>query len=1561
MATTYTQAQLLAAAGKIDYRTLGGKYANMTPAQLISAAKSDPVLMSKVTSYVPGQSPAEIKAAADAKTAADAKAKAVADAGNAKIMADFAAKQAAQQAQAKADAETAAKAKAAAKAAADKAIADKAAAEKAAADKIVADKAAAAKAAADKIVADKAAATKAAADKAAAAKATADKIVADKAAATKATADKATQSKLNDAWAAKINAAKSLTEVTAMTQQARDAGAVVPDAVVSKAFSNQFSNPGKSVSGLPMPATPATPTAATPAPAPATPAPAPATPTAATPATPTAATPATPTAATPTAATPAPATPNAPTQADLDKQARNAAARDAAAFNQELAGVNTQAGLDDVLARAQAAGKQVDFDSVNFAKNNIQNNAQEQLNAPFYNQLKSATSQDEIDQIRQEAKAAGAVVDDIYFDGARDRLKQEAYLKIPDSVAPVAPVAPTTTSTSEPVAPTTTSTSEPVAPTTTATSGPVAPTPIAAGGEAYSQAQLDATIAQARAAGVTLSPAFIQQAQGKIDAAAKSAAQAQQLALDRQFRTQLINANQGGNITQAQLDKITSDAKAAGAVLDTNVVKLASDSIARSAEAAQQAQVRDQQQAEKQATTAAATATKQADLEALYKNYEANLPDPALYPKGTTIYETGGISYSLTPKNNATGEPGQWIRTDANSLNTNLTTGKTFGQTVFNEQLKAVNDTNDKVAADQRAAAVAEQKAQTAANAQEAALAQAKTVQEFESKLPDPSTLPNGATRYGPGGAARNEYYLTPANVATGEPGHWIKMDSNMNYTDMKTGENFGQTGYNKQITSIQAANETVYAEQRRQAYQDQIDSNGLSGFLHSDFGKLFLVAAVGSLLLPLLGTAAAGAGEIASTAASMAEAGASATEIASTLEATGVSAEVAATAAQGATGMASGAVDAAAILADSSITPELLTAANATADPIAALNAGAGWTASDAAYLESIGASDALIETATMNNAANFGVDATGTTPLTAEQTTQVLQDAGIDPTKVQPTSGTGTSALEAPTTPAPNGVDVTNMTQEQLDQTLYQNNPYLETGPGTDYAGPVEPGQTPRIALTNMAVPDVPVDVVPDAVDPWSAGGTSNLPPVPEGASSISQVTPVEVGGTAGAVAPTVEAGTAAGTTSAVAPVIEAAPAYTPLTVGGEILTPAQVAGAADALTVGSLGPIAAGAAALLGIAGAGGASAVPLTTATTVPAGTTVTAPSGASVTVTQPTTVPAGTTVTVPVTTQPVVPPTQVTATQLPTVESPVTAPGGTGTQPVATQPVAPTTTTVTTTPTTVPAGTTVTAPSGAETTVTTSTTVPAGTTVTIPTEVAVAGAAGAGAAGGGAGTAGAGTGTVPGAVAPPVTTTPVTTTPTLPPVQVATPTPVPPRPVIPPPPPPTTPGPPVVDATPTPVNNTAPPADVVTEQAAVDRGFDPATIAKWVAAGLIAKTLLTPAAPATRKPYGPIPPTNWGTTGNLVNPGLNPGFMVNPPQFYNTTSPVQSQYNWGQHPYQPGATFDPLLYNNVAGATPTPWGLQQMYNPQSQTINSLLQGVSQASAVAPYNIPQAPKV
>ena len=104
----------------------------------------------------------------------------------------------------------------------------------------------------------------------------------------------------------------------------------------------------------------------------------------------------------------------------------------------------------------------------------------------------------------------------------------------------------------------------------------------------------------------------------------------------------------------------------------------------------------------------------------------------------------------------------------------------------------------------------------------------------------------------------------------------------------------------------------------------------------------------------------------------------------------------------------------------------------------------------------------------------------------------------------------------------------------------------------------------------------------------------------------------------------------------------------------------------------------------------------------------------------------------------------------------------------------------------------------------------------------------------------------------------------------------------------------------------------------------------------------------PEDPTKPKGYGPITPLEFGDVGKIYNPGLNPGF-IQPTPFYQTYSPVQSQYYWGQHPYQPGPTFDQNLYNQVPNAPYTPFGIQQMYTPTD--INQYLSQFT-AGPVAP---------
>jgi hypothetical protein len=117
----------------------------------------------------------------------------------------------------------------------------------------------------------------------------------------------------------------------------------------------------------------------------------------------------------------------------------------------------------------------------------------------------------------------------------------------------------------------------------------------------------------------------------------------------------------------------------------------------------------------------------------------------------------------------------------------------------------------------------------------------------------------------------------------------------------------------------------------------------------------------------------------------------------------------------------------------------------------------------------------------------------------------------------------------------------------------------------------------------------------------------------------------------------------------------------------------------------------------------------------------------------------------------------------------------------------------------------------------------------------------------------------------------------------------------------------------------------------------------------------------PVAPPTVElpTYGPLAPIEWGKVGKVNLPGTNPGFFTDVPTQYEPSG-VRSQFYWGQHPYQTGERFSPEQYKQVL-APVAPWGLQQMYNPKTQTIEQLLRGVAAASKTQPYSAPAAPKI
>jgi hypothetical protein len=140
---------------------------------------------------------------------------------------------------------------------------------------------------------------------------------------------------------------------------------------------------------------------------------------------------------------------------------------------------------------------------------------------------------------------------------------------------------------------------------------------------------------------------------------------------------------------------------------------------------------------------------------------------------------------------------------------------------------------------------------------------------------------------------------------------------------------------------------------------------------------------------------------------------------------------------------------------------------------------------------------------------------------------------------------------------------------------------------------------------------------------------------------------------------------------------------------------------------------------------------------------------------------------------------------------------------------------------------------------------------------------------------------------------------------------------------------------------------------------------PLLTAAQIAAGwTIINGILTPPAPKKWGGYGPLN-YEWNPAAGqkIVGGGLNPGMIGQVQPFYKTTSPVQSQFYWGQHPYM-ATEADLANYNNIPQAPAVPFGIQterapfdvaqfirQNINPQTLAA---AQGANPAvGPVAPY--------
>jgi len=1172
------------------------------------------------------------------------------------------------------------------------------------------------------------------------------------------------------------------------------------------------------------------------------------------------------------------------------------------------------------------------------------------------------------------------------------------------------------------------------------------------------------------------------------DAVTEGLVQKAQSIVDQANEQQRSTAQQGwvdqisAAATPDQARSIIEQAKAAG---QWNINDAVTEGLVRNAQTRVDTAQQQQQQRQNQIDYDQRIANQTAASQAENAKFAAGLAKPSEF---VNKFTPNGTEIQGRPDNPATPEDESgWYVPTADGLQRVGADGKLTGPVIPDY------DEFNRVANTQRQETRAFEQKQQEDQRVLAASTLATTVKDFESKLPTPDEFrKTGASMLrGPDGA---EYFLTAANLKTGEPSSWVRMDQNMQgVTRVGTDQTVSVKDFNQQVKTTETQNNEVNMEQRRAAIAAQRKAN--EGMDFGDFFKTLAVMAIAAVALPYIsqgisavsnaftgagGAAGAGAaGEAAAiTASNMASAGASAAEISAALQAQGLSSAAATAAANTATGIVSGTVSSSGLLAASGVSADMIALANATLDPIAALNAAAGWTAVDVGYLASIGAPASLIAQAQATNI-GLGLDPYGLTELSAAETAAL--EANIDPDLINRFQPSDAAAREAGRA---GGVGDTGYFRADGTYVIPDTSAAV-ADVTTGMVGPAGSDAAFEAALANagggaVAPTAVPSAVASSAINPATglletitpgfgsspvasvvlstpAAAAATGAATTAAASALSPSALAALGGAAvlgglaggggvagGAAAGGATAGTAAGTTAGTAttPVVQPTPG------GGTVTTYPD----GSTLTRDAAGAVVDG-----GGTAAGTTTTTPGGTATTTPGGTATTTPATtpggtaagttttgpvAPTTTTTPATTPGGTAAgtsttgsitpgpsgpatpgmietvvpgtgsspvaSVTLTPAPVVPPAAVTPGLTPgqvaagagvaagVAGSTGAAGGVAGGTPGATTPVVQPTPgggTVTTypdgstltkdatgavvdgggtaagtstgtgtagTPGTPGSGVTVTnnPVTGMTETVTPGTgTSPVANVTLTPTPGTVAGG-GAGAGTSGAGTAagviagGAGLGGAlagSGGAVPPATTTPVAPAATTPPATTT----------------PPVEGAPVTDAVATPnPNYTNPPAPSVPAAVADLAGaaagsLSAADLAKIAAGWVIINGILTPP-PAAPTSYGPIKPLDWGKSVPLGTSGLNPGYIVNVPQQYQTQNMQQSKFYWGQKPFQVGPTFSPETYRNVP-APAVPWGLQQMYNPQTQNIQSLLEGVQQASQVAPYNVPAAPKV
>lgn len=578
--------------------------------------------------------------------------------------------------------------------------------------------------------------------------------------------------------------------------------------------------------------------------------------------------------------------------------------------------------------------------------------------------------------------------------------------------------------------------------------------------QAQTQADIDRVINEAKAAGLTLNQGQIDAANQRIAQATVAAEQQRLAQLSQQYQTQLGQAT-----TQEQFDSIVKQARDAGAAVNTGFVDQYQKSLTQNLQQQEQQRLAQEQariQSEQVGLTLPAPGTEQFGY-SVANGFDITAPD--------------GTVYRAVPQNLQTGQPGGWYQSkDSGSTWTSWQDGRATGPAIpqkeFQQQIQSIGQSNA-----------------TFTQAQETAAREQASIQNLA-----------GQQRYA---AAYQQLQ------ASGQP--FTSQDI------IQLGNQQAEQTFQQQM----AESEALKAESRERV-QQQInpDYGPFDDMLYVALAAMAIGAVAGSMGASLgtlgtegaVGAAEAGtaASEAISTASTLAEAGATASEVSTVMESIyGIPTTVAESVGTAATNLASGALPAAEIAASAGFTPEMLAIANATADPIAAMNALAGWTGADMAYLAGIGMPASVMAAAAATNA-GLGLPTT-VAEWSAATGTQVAgggavaPETGLSTTPVSSTPGaagpgelasTGISD-SAPGTifNGPNGPEIVLDSGKTVSLAEYEA--AIASGQPISVDGLMVPGGSTPITGIEAVAPEViaPEVVTAAPVTPGSSAGVSAI----------------------------------------------------------------------------------------------------------------------------------------------------------------------------------------------------------------------------------------------------------------------------------------------------------------------------------------------------------------------------------------------------------------------------------------------------------------------------------